>query len=195
MDCYTKGTKLMKNYLKPIVAVIKSLYFVWKRAKAGETVNQILGWEDIFTGLPLQRKLHYDLSHSAKDYALIYADLDNFKYFNDNYSHEYADEMLKNVASLMKRIIANRGQIYRLYSSGDEFCVLVKNTNAQLLAKEIQVAVNRELGLGISIGIAKSNSDSALSNADLSLLRAKKIEGKNMIVIYESLGKINEYKK
>lgn len=177
----------MKNYLKLFLVVIQSLFFVWKRAYAGETVDQILGWEDIHMGLPLQRKLHYDLKHSTKGYSLLYTDLDNFKFINDNYSHSYADELLKDVASLIKKVVGDRGTVYRLYSSGDEFCVLVKNCNAQILAKEIQVAVNRELNLGISIGIAKSNFDSVLTNADLSLLRAKKVKGKNTIAVYEYL--------
>lgn len=58
-------------------------------------------------------------------------DMNGFKHINDTYSHEEGDIALKNVSSILKKVIASNGTIVRF--AGDEFVILVKtSTKAEL---------------------------------------------------------------
>lgn len=57
--------------------------------------------------------------------ALLFIDLDDFKFFNDQYTHACGDEVLKFVADTLKEITFEKGFAGRM--GGDEFVVCVKN--------------------------------------------------------------------
>ena len=54
--------------------------------------------------------------------ALLLYDIDNFKRYNDTFSYEVGDEILKQTAALMKRISRSQDVVARI--GGDEFAVL-----------------------------------------------------------------------
>lgn len=70
---------------------------------------------------------------NEKNLALIYLDLNKFKYINDTFGHTFWDEVLiKFATTLFNCIRRNEWDIIRL--SWDEFCILIRwNNNKELL--------------------------------------------------------------
>ena len=61
--------------------------------------------------------------------ALLMLDLDNLKFINDSYGHDWGDTYLKNMAEALKRIKWEKKITARL--SGDEFIVLLYGADTQ----------------------------------------------------------------
>lgn len=56
---------------------------------------------------------------------MMFIDLDDFKFFNDQYGHACGDEVLKFVADTLKEISFERGFAGRF--GGDEFVICLTN--------------------------------------------------------------------
>lgn len=81
---------------------------------------------DVLTGLTNRRGLYKHLQEmieNQKNFSVVYVDLGNFKFINDNYGHAYGDELLRKIARRMGKVIGNRGTITRI--GGDEFVVVL----------------------------------------------------------------------
>ncbi len=65
----------------------------------------------------------------ALDFSLIFIDINGLKYVNDNFGHDIGDELIQCVASTIK--ISLRDEDFAARLSGDEFLVVVANTNSQ----------------------------------------------------------------
>lgn len=153
---------------------------------------------DPLTSLPNRNLLEDGLSKLIKTsknnnvmFAILYIDLDNFKFINDNYTHSIGDQILKIIS---KRIVNNtrkQDDFFRI--GGDEFVLLVTNIEAleninniannllQIIQKPIKlnnIDIEAKLSIGISIypmhGI---KSVELLKNADLAMYKAKKLGG------------------
>jgi diguanylate cyclase (GGDEF)-like protein len=128
--------------------------------------------------------------------AVLFLDVDRFKYLNDTLGHGVGDQLL---SVFSQRLVgAAEGQmVARL--GGDEFTVLVKSTNAQdtalRIAERIMHSLRRpfslsghEMFVSSSIGIAVSTqvdrtSTELLRKADIALYRAKG-EGRSRYVLF-----------
>ncbi len=142
--------------------------------------------------------------------SLLFIDLDNFKYVNDNFGHALGDIVLVDFAKLLQETLREYDIAARI--GGDEFMIFLPRTGAvgAALAAErileslgsgarIQAILERELGrrveipseriFGCSIGISYArgafDKDSLIRNADDSLYRAKN-EGKGCYRIHGS---------
>ena len=62
------------------------------------------------------------------DAVIINIDVDYFKQCNDTYGHLFGDEVLKEIASLIRICMGRHGLCFR--TGGDEFCVVIKSKNA-----------------------------------------------------------------
>lgn len=131
--------------------------------------------------------------------ALLYIDLDNFKYVNDTLGHTAGDRLIIEVAGILNKRARKSDLIARI--GGDEFSVLLFDTT---LALSVQVAESfrakladytfkhsgDRLDIGCSIGITaiSPNTLSAtavLSQADLACHLAKR-GGRNRVHLYNS---------
>ncbi|HZV63342.1 MAG TPA: response regulator, partial [Telluria sp.] len=89
-----------------------------------------LAYNDLLTGLP-NRALFFDLlgqsvEQAARDEAMLavmFMDLDRFKYVNDNLGHDVGDRLLSAVAQRVRRTIRSVDVVARL--GGDEFTVVL----------------------------------------------------------------------
>jgi diguanylate cyclase (GGDEF)-like protein/PAS domain S-box-containing protein len=119
--------------------------------------------------------------------AVMYIDMDRFKYFNDSLGHAGGDELLQSVASRLLESVREVDVVARL--GGDEFAIILTDLqsaeNATRVAETIQAAVAEDLVIqgkqinpSVSIGIATSGVDgktvdSLLQAADTALYAAK----------------------
>jgi len=125
-------------------------------------------------------------------------DLDLFKLFNDLYGHVEGDNALELVASIMLRIVGQKGIVCRY--GGEEFAILLPYFDSKRafdIAEKIRLEIQRtffntsdvtQRFLTASIGIcayphAAPNSEELLKRADLAMYTAKN-RGKNQTVIY-----------
>jgi diguanylate cyclase (GGDEF)-like protein/PAS domain S-box-containing protein len=119
--------------------------------------------------------------------ALLFFDLDQFKYVNDTSGHQAGDAMLRVVAERLTHLIRSSDLLARL--GGDEFAVAIPETDvkgALQVAEKIlenlrQVSLptkGRSHRVSASIGIVLypdhgSNTQDLMSNADLAMYQAK----------------------
>lgn len=169
-------------------------------------LNRKLGHESItddLTGVYNHRYILYELERElgrAKRYrrifSLIMMDVDDFKAINDNYGHIMGDNVLRELASLLRRNVRRVDTVGRY--GGDEFIVILPETplsGAGFAAQRLQIEVQRgmkragyeKLGVTISVGLSTSgglkefDKMALIHKADTALLEAKGL-GKNKIV-------------
>ncbi|NSL51628.1 EAL domain-containing protein [Bacillus sp. P2(2020)] len=154
---------------------------------------------DPLTKLPnrylLQKKLKEILHISKKNdkrFAVLYIDLDRFKFVNDTLGHSYGDLLLQQASQRLKKQIANEHILARM--GGDEFvCILQDLQNeteaehiAQMIISDFSkpfVLCEIEIHISASIGISLfpfdgDDEEVLLTNADSAMYRAKK-KGRN----------------
>jgi diguanylate cyclase (GGDEF)-like protein len=129
--------------------------------------------------------------------ALMMADVDHFKRFNDSHGHQAGDEQLRQVAAIMAASAHGVDEIAARYG-GEEFVLVLPGTGvAQALARaealraevELHVA-GHELACTISVGVAVAWPPAGtlaglMGNADRALYRAKH-EGRNCVRVAEA---------
>ena len=128
--------------------------------------------------------------------SLIIMDLDHFKKINDTHGHAVGDEILINIAGLLRSVVRISDQIYRY--GGEEFVLIAEGadiTEAAIIAETIRTRVEKsELVPGqkitISLGVAElkqaSNEQQWLMLADEALYRAKH-EGRNRFCLAKTV--------
>jgi diguanylate cyclase (GGDEF)-like protein/PAS domain S-box-containing protein len=131
--------------------------------------------------------------------AVMFLDLDKFKYINDRLGHDIGDELLKTVAVRLSASVRESDTVAR--SGGDEFVIFLHEINhvhdAELVAKKILAGLNRpvqakihELAISASIGIAIYPFDGTtvfdlMKKADMAMYIAKE-SGRNQYHFYSS---------
>jgi len=143
-------------------------------------------------------KLHLlleDWTRHRQPFALILADLDNFKWINDAHGHPAGDRVLKAVGNWLHQWV-REGDFVGRYG-GDEFAVLLPQTQLQVadeLAEAIRdktnersyrVAVRSEqvsvsLSLGVAAPLEGDTVDTLLGRADEAMYKAKRL-GRNQV--------------
>ena len=149
---------------------------------------------DPLTGLYNRRRFQNEMEQVlaiARQYektgALLYFDVDHFKYLNDSQGHQAGDQMLKLISDKLKHTLKQFDIIARL--GGDEFAVVLTETDegvavkvAQRIIKSLRAIETNILGgthkISVSIGIVLYPNDGfnvpdLLANADLAMYQAK----------------------
>jgi diguanylate cyclase (GGDEF)-like protein len=156
-----------------------------------------MAFNDELTGLPGRRALNEKLMGLDGDYALAMVDVDHFKRFNDRWGHDVGDQVLKLVASRLKRV---RGGARAYRYGGEEFTIFFPDlrlgralAHSEALRKdieryefEVRSRDRRQSGGGeshrvsvtVSIGVAHTSDwlaepAAVLHAADEALYRAK----------------------
>lgn len=103
---------------------------------------------DSFTGLlnrgSIEKMLcrcHEDASARQLAFSALMIDLDTFKHINDTFGHNKGDEVIREVAAIMKRMI--RPTDFAGRWGGDEFVIILPGTtlaNARIVASRLQQA-------------------------------------------------------
>lgn len=131
--------------------------------------------------------------------ALIMADIDFFKAYNDSYGHQAGDDALRKISMALKYAARRSGDFVARYG-GEEFIVVLPNTNiagastvADTMKSNVDMlaishkssTVNKHLtvSMGVAVVVPKRDSSPAdlLAAVDKALYLAKK-NGRNRIV-------------
>ena len=131
-----------------------------------------LAREDHLTGLANRRTFDEMLGkeierarRSQLPLALVLADVDHFKRFNDTYGHPAGDDVLRAVARAIEGVVRRPGDLVARFG-GEEFTIILPNTNAEgarIIAERARTAVSSLVfdhpdtgphGVTISPGIA-----------------------------------------
>ena len=129
--------------------------------------------------------------------AFFLLDIDHFKNVNDSFGHQAGDDVLKQLAGLVKRTLREYDIFGRI--GGEEFGIFLAETNRdtavdvaerlrQLVESEPMHADGREIYITLSIGIALSRSKTSFeqmyADADAALYQAKH-SGRNQVIVAE----------
>ena len=148
---------------------------------------------DALTGLPnrvlVAERLEQALARavpSGSEVAVLFVDLDHFKFINDSRGHAAGDELLVIVAERLRQVVRADDVVARF--GGDEFVVVCQGQAASLEAslvagritdalQEPVVVDGQEIFLSASVGIAVADGtgspESLLRDADVAMYRAK----------------------
>ena len=109
------------------------------------------------------------LSEARKsEMAVLFIDVDDFKHFNDNYSHATGDQVLKFTAKTIQSVVGDFGFAGRY--GGDEFIACIRNAEvnnpsmaAQMIIDKLEKGFDTDAGerltVSVSIGIAVIKDD------------------------------------
>lgn len=134
-------------------------------------------------------------------FSVLLIDVDNFKMVNDNYGHLVGDDLLYDIAQLLKMNCRDTDHLGRW--GGEEFIMLIPNTNlssAVLMADKIRETVaehsfNTVGIMTVSIGVAAYRNgmteDDLFKLADSALYRAKR-SGRNRVEVGHQSGLVHE---
>src|SRR6202022_460218 len=154
--------------------------------------NRLLLNDRITQAIALARRHHRPL-------AVLFLDLDRFKYINDSLGHPVGDQLLQSVS---KRLLASvRGSDTVSRQGGDEFAILLSEiTHAEDAAKSAQkilLSLNtphsvgeNDLHINASIGISVypvdgEDAEILIKNADTAMYHAKE-RGRNNFQFFKA---------
>ncbi len=182
------------------------------RRPGGEIIGVVLVFHDVTEQRRLSGEMSYRATHDAltglvnraefetrlrrtldkaheerSEHALLYIDLDQFKLVNDACGHSVGDQLLQQVAKLLREAVRTRDTLARL--GGDEFAVILEHCSAdqaQRVAEQICDHMEefrflhdeRRFRIGASIGLVPldnrwANTAAAMQAADTSCYAAK----------------------
>lgn len=172
------------------------------RAKKNEKVLNARASFDALTGLYKRETVEnlinneIDLVSARKnEFAILFVDVDDFKHYNDDYSHATGDQVLQFIARGISDTVSEFGIAGRY--GGDEFVICVRNSDTNDPARVAQDIIARlkdgficdmgeRLTVNVSIGIAviKNAShrvDEIIGLADDAMYKVKKSGKSNFV--------------
>ncbi len=191
------------------------------RAKNGDIIGVVLVFRDVTEQRRMQQEILYQATHDVltrsmnraefekrlahtisgkwDDCSLFYLDLDQFKVINDTCGHSAGDQLLRDVALVLRDSVRENDTVARL--GGDEFGILLNRCPPQrslqianaILERIGQYRFNwdeQQFSIGISIGVVPiisehNNVEEIMSAADAACYAAKD-KGRNRIQVYQS---------
>jgi diguanylate cyclase (GGDEF)-like protein len=162
---------------------------------------EVLAITDSLTGLYNRKKLDDILAdqfarfrRNHRPFAVLMLDLDNFKSINDRYGHGAGDEVLMDVAAILKKSVRNVDYVARY--GGEEFVVVLVETTvdvaldiAERIRSEVEIprfGVSDTLSsITMSLGVTHIHEgddgpQEVLARADHALYEAKRA-GRNRV--------------
>lgn len=165
------------------------------RAKKSENMLTARASFDSLTGVYNRETIESAINNEIEliaarknQFAILFVDIDDFKFFNDNYSHATGDQVLRFTATTIKNAIGDNGMAGRY--GGDEFIICLRNSDQNDPAKFAEQILNTlkdgfdsdsgdHLTVNVSIGIsiihdASKRVDEIIGMADDAMYKIKK---------------------
>jgi diguanylate cyclase (GGDEF)-like protein len=206
VDNFTQSVKeafyfnLMISILITLLITLIVLLYV---RKIHSKLNNLAS-NDPLTGLPNRRTFSSQLEHfislkarHQQKLSLVFVDVDDFKMINDVQGHDVGDNVLINIASILKSTVRHTDFVARW--GGEEFIILLIDTErqeAQLIAEQLRKNIENNALLSqhakkkvtVSLGVTQvgenDDADSLFKRVDNALYQAKRM-GKNCVVTYK----------
>lgn len=163
-----------------------------------------LAYHDYLTDLPNRLLFNDRLKHAIQraqrdnyEVAVLFIDLDRFKYINDTLGHPIGDKLIKQAANRLRNSVRKDDTVARI--GGDEFVIAMEHPRASkgiiTVAKKIVETFrypvhidNHALHITVSMGISiyphdGRDVDTLIKNADIALYQVKE-EGRNNFHFY-----------
>lgn len=202
MDNIASNRSISPGVFSSIAIVAAELGMAMENASAYKEAKAI-SIKDGLTGL-LNRLAMDDLLAKSfrlavagkNDLSLVMIDVDYFKKFNDKFGHQAGDNILKLIATTLKKLSRPFDHVGRY--GGEEFIVILNHTDlskalvyAERIRKEIhqlgKLLINRFPGLSLTVSAGVSEfqksvktRDELIARADKALYRAKE-NGRNRV--------------
>lgn len=169
------------------------------KQKAKEEHSRYLSTHDPLTGLAnrylMEQTLDFAILSSKrtrKGIAVLFIDLDGFKWINDTFGHLIGDDLLKDVANAITSSIRESDLAAR--QGGDEFIIILENLSslddamdvAKKISRPIHLKIDHSAFVTFSIGICyydgigETNANALIEQADTVMYHIKQ-SGKNSI--------------
>jgi diguanylate cyclase (GGDEF)-like protein/PAS domain S-box-containing protein len=192
------------HILKIFSLLCEQVGHVFEKKKIEKELDNMAHY-DLVTSLPNRAYLYEILSKClsrAQRYqhklAVIFIDLDNFKYVNDTYGHSTGDNLLRMVAKMLSQSVRDMDYVCR--HGGDEFVLILdqissSNEAADMLTRlmtrfksPISITSQQKFYCSFSVGIALYPEagqciENLLKHADIAMYRSKS-QGKNRFSFY-----------
>jgi diguanylate cyclase (GGDEF)-like protein/PAS domain S-box-containing protein len=161
-----------------------------------------LAMHDVLTDLPNRLSLQHTIETAMQEGrigALLFLDIDHFKYVNDNFGHRAGDQLIIGVGSVLRDLTRScDGQLFRL--GGDEFAIHLPEglrqqavdaaekaldaiSHYRFQASEQKIVSNLSVSIGIALYPFHGNDLPALlSNVDIAMYQAKDL-GRNRYML------------
>jgi len=160
---------------------------------------------DALSGLPNRNLLHDRLRQAVqsqrnpRNIAVVFMDLDHFKFVNDSLGHSVGDKLLKAMGERLRSVLREGDTVGRV--GGDEFVLILNDqSNEEVIFRAMQrisakvaeplTIDGKELYVTASAGISLypqdgRDVDTLLKNADVAMYRAKE-HGRSNFQFYTS---------
>lgn len=191
MAMKTSAVRDTDGHIVRIIGVLSDV----DRAKRGEMQLIQRASYDALTGVYNRETIENVINEEIRKvaagndgFAILFVDIDDFKIYNDKYSHATGDQVLKFVTDSIGRITEDFGFIGRY--GGDEFIVCIRNSSTNIpenVARDILAKLKSgfvcdmddHLSVSVSIGIYNVNNadktvEEIISIADEAMYRIKK---------------------
>jgi diguanylate cyclase (GGDEF)-like protein len=162
-----------------------------KETKVKAATDALTGVNNRMSFMDFLEAEHKRFERTGMKYALVMMDVDFFKRVNDTFGHQAGDEVLKEVARLMRENFRATDSLGRY--GGEEFAALLVNSDqrgAKMLAERMRRAVEARrmntsagvfsitMSLGIALAEQGLEPGEVIRRADEALYRAKR-SGRN----------------
>ncbi|WP_345993492.1 EAL domain-containing protein [Sulfurimonas sp. HSL-1716] len=166
---------------------------------------EFMAYHDVLTSLPNRSFLKNEINALLKrsqiiqqNFAVLFLDLDNFKYINDSMGHDIGDELLVKVSHRLSGTIGTKGICTRF--GGDEFVILMQMQNKEDITIKAQQIIDsltspfkvedHEFFITSSIGISiypddANNATELIKSADTAMYESK-LAGKNRYSFFDT---------
>lgn len=192
--------------------------------KSSEQIK-FIAYHDALTGLPNRLMFRDYLSHAIavarrkkETLALLFLDLDNFKWVNDTMGHDAGDSLLIEISNRLTATLRDSDFIAKTSIDdaedvlarlgGDEFIIMLSNCSdnispykvASRIIKNVQQPIHiaeHEVYIGVSIGITvypddAEDTDTLIKNADIAMYHAKSLGKNNYQYFSDSMNDVAE---
>lgn len=203
---YSNEIRSPTAYEKRVAMEAARLASIAVEREIAESKIRYLANHDVLTGLPNRHEFKNRLEDkvvssqdSGEPLAVVFVDLDNFKFVNDSFGHAVGDRVLQLVAERILSLHDPAQDVIRF--GGDEFVLIVwgeaaKRKNLEAFMGKLMEEITKTIQIGdysfhvtCSIGAARypqdaGNAAQLLRNADCAMFEAKS-EGRNGFKIYD----------
>ena len=189
-------SEIPKAYkIRELESVRYSMVQTFSRLEAERNELYLIARTDSLSGLANRNSLEEYLvkliavaERGKKEFAFLFLDLDHFKSINDSLGHNVGDELLKNLASVIQKVVRPSDMVARI--GGDEFVIVLQDYSSYLELSNIVERIQKQLTrpwliqnhpihISSSVGIAMYPNDGTdlvtlMKHSDIAMYQAKK---------------------